>query len=319
NFCCSSCKASQERTNSTIFYCLLARDVCPNEDIKFYFYTRETENNPVLLDIANVSADLFPERLPLKILIHGYTLNHDLSPNVELRPLLLHQQNTYVISVDYSPLSRLGCYFWAAQNVRAVGKCLAFLLNNLMDQGVYGPNDIHIIGFSLGGQVAGLTANYLNKKIARITGLDPAGNVFLTASPHDRLDASDADFVDVIHTTTAVFSSTMAMGHADFYPNVLHLVQPGCNLIEVADLCSHYRSNIYYAESITTTVGFWSYNCGSYLEFLFNQCTKYTHIPYVKMGYFVDKSARGSYFLETNAEPPYAKDPFDNVELEVAE
>lgn len=118
-----------------------------------------------------MSADLFPARLPLKILIHGYTLNHDLSPNVELRPLLLQQQNTYVISVDYSPLSRLGCYFpWAVQNARLVGKCLAQLLNNLMDQGVYGPNDIHIIGFSLGGQVAGLAANYLNTKIGRITG-----------------------------------------------------------------------------------------------------------------------------------------------------
>ena len=118
-----------------------------------------------------MSADLFPERLPLKILIHGYTLNHDRSPNMELRPLLLQQQNTYVISVDYSPLSRLGCYFpWAVRNARTVGKCLALLLNNLMDQEVYGPNDIHIIGFSLGGQVAGLAANYLNTKIGRITG-----------------------------------------------------------------------------------------------------------------------------------------------------
>lgn len=59
--------------------------------------------------------------------------------------------------------------------------------------------------------------------------MDPAGNVFLAASPADRLDASDADFVDVIHTTTALFSTRLAMGHADFYPNTLDLVQPGCN------------------------------------------------------------------------------------------
>lgn len=123
------------------------------------------------MDIENINGDLFSDRLPLKILIHGYTLNHNKSPNLEIRSPLLQEQDTYVISVDYSPLARLRCYLpWAVSNARIVGKCLALLLNNLMDQGVYSSNDIHIIGFSLGGQVAGLTANYLKTKIARITG-----------------------------------------------------------------------------------------------------------------------------------------------------
>ena len=43
-------------------------------------------------------------------------------------------------------------------------------------------NDIHIVGFSLGAQVAGKAGETLNSKVGRITGLDPAGIYFLIYS-----------------------------------------------------------------------------------------------------------------------------------------
>ena len=39
-------------------------------------------------------------------------------------------------------------------------------------------NDFHIVGFSLGAQVAGKAGAILNGKIARITGVDPAGKMY---------------------------------------------------------------------------------------------------------------------------------------------
>lgn len=36
--------------------------------------------------------------------------------------------------------------------------------------GTFTAQDIHIIGFSLGAQIAGLSANHLNQKVKRITG-----------------------------------------------------------------------------------------------------------------------------------------------------
>ncbi len=54
--------------------------------------------------------------------------------------------------------------------------------------------------------------------------LDPAGPDFYTSDTPDRLDASDALFVDVIHTDGAPrmvsgFGYLGPLGHVDFYPN----------------------------------------------------------------------------------------------------
>lgn len=91
-------------------------------------------------------------------------------------------------------------------------------------------------GHSLGGQVgAFITPNLDNgDKIPRVTGLDPARPGFeqATTSPSERLDPTDADFVDVIRTSTGAGSTSTTAdppgaGTVDFYPNG-GVKQPGC-------------------------------------------------------------------------------------------
>lgn len=94
------------------------------------------------------------------------------------------------------------CYPSAVHNVKHIGDCVGQLVNRILDSGT---ENIHLIGFSLGAQVT----NYAAKAVApfrlpRITGLDPAMPLFITSGPDDKLDASDADFVDVIHTNALV-------------------------------------------------------------------------------------------------------------------
>lgn len=43
-----------------------------------------------------------------------------------------------------------------------------------------------------------------------------------------RLDVSDADFVDVIHTAMGFTGLSIPIGHADFYPNGGVSPQPTC-------------------------------------------------------------------------------------------
>ena len=62
--------------------------------------------------------------------------------------------------------------------------------------------------------------------------MDPADPYFQGTDIKVRLDPSDADFVDVIHTDDSSILSlglgaAQAMGHVDFYPNGGYN-QPGC-------------------------------------------------------------------------------------------
>lgn len=51
--------------------------------------------------------------------------------------------------------------------------------------------------------------------------------LFVTSSKTDKLDPSDAEYVDVIHTNAMVQGKLERCGHADFYING-GVVQPGC-------------------------------------------------------------------------------------------
>ena len=65
-----------------------------------------------------------------------------------------------------------------------------------------------------------------------VAGLDPAGPFFSLNDTETRLDASDGDFVDIIHTNGGTLLGDELgflppIGHIDFYPNGGQF-QPGC-------------------------------------------------------------------------------------------
>jgi len=60
-----------------------------------------------------------------------------------------------------------------------------------------------------------------------VLGLDPAGPLFDDKNPALRLDPTDANCVDVIHTNAGIFGTALSSGHIDFFPNG-GTKQPGC-------------------------------------------------------------------------------------------
>ncbi|NWR54172.1 LIPR3 protein, partial [Bucorvus abyssinicus] len=139
-------------------------------------------------------------------------------------------ENINCIAVDWKEGAK-GNYISAVNNIRVIGAEIAYFIKILQKIFKYSPSEIHLIGHSLGAHTAGEAGRRM-RGISRITGLDPAGPCFEGTPPEVRLDPSDANFVDVIHSNAAHFPAVgygmyNTTGHLDFYPNG-GSVMPGC-------------------------------------------------------------------------------------------
>jgi len=131
---------------------------------------------------------------------------------------------------------------------------------------------VHCVGHSLGAHVCSFLGNALQSatgsKMFRLTGLDPAGPQFTTklepgtltiykpikSAPRDeRLDETDAEVVDVIHTDGNQWGTLRPIGDIDFYVGkslqTLGTQQAGC---ASGDRCDHSKSIKLFSESLKT-------------------------------------------------------------------
>uniref|UniRef100_A0A2H1V975 SFRICE_028838 n=1 Tax=Spodoptera frugiperda TaxID=7108 RepID=A0A2H1V975_SPOFR len=288
------------------------------EDVKLRFYNGQTVDQHVDIPLSQaeqlMQVGIFNHDSPTVFYIHGYVEVPDQeSIKTIVNAYLQTKPGTNVILLDWSEMAQGSYTFSAVWNAKKVGPAVAEQLNKLIDLGL--PLEkLHIIGFSLGCHVAGYTARELktryNKLVKRVTALDPAypsfypNTIFL-----QHVNAGDAEFVDAIHTDGGGYGAPVPTGTADFWPNGGLRKQPGCPLfapIPLSDenLCSHWRSWQYYAESVRNPEAFPASPALSYMYFQLNpnraQGMKY-------MGYGCDSNARGNYYLTTNSQAPFAR------------
>lgn len=150
--------------------------------------------------------------------------------------------------------------------------------------------------------------------------------LFITASNDNKLDPSDAVFVDVIHTNALVQGKIERCGHVDFYMNG-GILQPGCvrsGLSKSAPYiptkrpclnvhifstdpiaCSHHRAPDYFRESIQSNRGFYGWPCTSYINYLLGFCPRTSKIE-VLAGEDCQTSTIGMFMITTNSENPFA-------------
>lgn len=206
----------------------------PRGDVTFRLWNR---NNPVtfrplftghLEDEGSLRNDK-----QYKIIIHGWTDSASAEWYKAIVEEYLKKDDIEVIGIDWKkPASAL--YPFSVKYTRDVGKYVGELLVDLHNTLGVPFENMHIIGHSLGAHISGFAAKYIKSqkqgKVARITGMDPAGPLFLLAGANDRLSSGDANFVDVIHTDGGKFGLSKVIGHVDFYPNGGSAPQPGCVL-----------------------------------------------------------------------------------------
>ncbi|XP_069674678.1 hepatic triacylglycerol lipase-like isoform X6 [Periplaneta americana] len=202
-------------------------------------------------------------------------------------------------------------------------------------------NDIHLIGHGMGAHIAGYVGGCI-PGIGKITALDPNGPYYKGMPPCARLDASDANIVEVIHTDTVETIGETGqgisdpIGHFNFYPNEGYS-QPGCEestyyphfLQLTADSlppgqilpgCSHRRAIKYIVDAMKfKDCQFLGIRCPSKEAFVNGECTtcgpnSVDCVPMDINNKLYPKTEHGiKLFFKTNSSSPFCLYPYNII------
>jgi len=322
------------------------------DSLYFSLYTpEEGAESPHLFTASSSAYDLleagFQPQRDTTILVHGFSSNNDKFSGKFVTAYFGNSrlQNKNIIGIDWRHYASFINYIGAAQHAVLLGDYVGQVFGDLLVKQLgVSPVNIHAIGHSLGAHFIGHMGRQIalvgKGKMGRATGLDPAKPWFDVTDESNRIQISDAKFVDIIHTNSGdlwdgCLSFTTNLGHIDFYPNGGQH-QPGCvpactpatcpikNLVDLLRKgCSHRRSEYYYIESIGAVnnynTDFESHFCDDYEDFADGVCksSSCSDVTCAHMGerleiYIRDHLGRkveipnGGYYLKTADKPPYS-------------
>ncbi|XP_013190606.2 lipase member H-A [Amyelois transitella] len=198
----------------------------------------------------------------------------------------------------------------AARAVKAIGAHVGELLANLTTlQPKFDPKKLDFLGLSLGGQTMSFIAKSFTKltgqKVSRLSGMDASGPCFRNRGPEDRIDASDADFVDLVMTNIDGLGMAAPVGHANFYVNGGE-TQPGdFYWMNCGSVCSHSRGYTIWAASLMFPNSFVGIKCDSVQDARNRNCYDRKPLETNLMGPNADRNKPGIYYVATRNLFPY--------------
>ncbi|KAM3955879.1 LOW QUALITY PROTEIN: lipase member H [Aphomia sociella] len=208
----------------------------------------------------------------------------------------LLRKNPIVLVVDTRLIFRRG-YIASASRVKALAQLLYNFITNVHRQG-FPLSSIHIIGFSLGAHVAGMTGKLVQKglrgNLGRITALDPARPCFMRPSEY-RLNRTDADFVQVVHSSAGVLGLEHPVGDADIYVNGVLVKQPECRDRSITLECDHAQAWKLYSASVLNDRSLMGRKCYSW-ELMNGRCSGNETV----VGYSCSASSRGMFLYKSD-------------------
>ncbi|KAF8771449.1 Phospholipase A1 member A like protein [Argiope bruennichi] len=227
---------------------------------------------------------LFNATYETKFLIHGVAVF--LTPGNlfdDLKDALLKYGNYNVIIVDWTLYNNIP-FRLAYRDARLVGEKVGEMMKFIEAYKKVSLKTFHCIGHSLGSHICGVAGRKV-RALVRITGLDPGGvSLKESLKPNIGLRYTDADFVDIIHTS----------GISSVWTNLDRI------------LCLHFIAIEYFTNSLKPNCKFVATECENYSDFEKGQCQSRSK---TEMG-FRAKKIEGikpltKFYLETLEFPPY--------------
>ncbi|XP_005932574.1 phospholipase A1 member A isoform X4 [Haplochromis burtoni] len=246
-------------------------------NVQYLLLTRKNMDCPQAFNETSLTMEnsYFNPSRPTKVIIHGYRARGSKPSWVKrLGQALLRSQDVNVVVVDWVRSASFA-YNLVVEIYREVAIQISVLINQLQNHGCR-LQSFHFIGVSLGAHVAGFVGTLFEGKIGRITGLDPAGPMFKGADTYSRLDPSDAQFVDAIHTDSDYFGISIPVGHVDFFLNG-GKDQIGCARSRFDSMysyviCDHMRALDVYMSALNGSCPLMGIPCSNYEDFLKGRC-----------------------------------------------
>ncbi|GAB0095882.1 inactive pancreatic lipase-related protein 1 [Sergentomyia squamirostris] len=289
----------------------------------FFFYGPSFADHTIyeLNETASVlKHHRFDTNRPTVLYLHGYLETMEVESIHVIADAYLARNDHNILILDWAQLADGNYLIDAFPNLKPLAHSLASSILKMAMDG-FRLDKFHVVGHSMGGQLAGLIGREVIRqsekaaKLKRISALDPAfPGFYFPLKFTGALSGKDADFVDVIHTDAWLYGAPYATGHADFWPNRGKTLQPGCpkrnyKMLTDNDLCSHRRSWRFWAESVTekNTPSFQSVKCNTWDKFKAGAYDK--DEPIVLMGIDCPAGITGNYYLQTNGDQPYSKGP----------
>lgn len=165
----------------------------------------------------------FDPAKPFFVIIHGWNENSTRVEYKDIAAELYLETNGTVVMVDYDEFAHKFYGTCAFIISNTVGDFVTDFIVKRIDAGQIKHSQIHLIGHSLGGQIAGYIGRAVYDeteiKINRISALDAAGPLFsvlVIPLPDISLSADDAVIVDALHTSL-LLGALPRIGTIDFY------------------------------------------------------------------------------------------------------
>ncbi|KAJ8969510.1 hypothetical protein NQ317_018000 [Molorchus minor] len=197
-------------------------------DLTYYYYSQRNPAAAVKVKNDNLSPlnGWFKSSRDTYFIIHGWKNSYQSDVNVYTKRAILSKYDVNVIVVDWNPIASRN-YLSAKWAVTPVGNFVSDFITSLMVKFNFGTSKISIVGHSLGAHVSGIAGAALKRAypqgVDHIVGLDPALPLFSISDVNNRLDSTDANYVQVIHTCGGMLGFKAPIGHTDYYPNEARL------------------------------------------------------------------------------------------------
>nr|XP_040218885.2 lipase member H-like isoform X2 [Anopheles coluzzii] len=280
----------------------------PQQDMIFRLFTRANPTQPQILQLnnaASITGSNFNPAHPTRFTIHGWNNDGSHFMNPLIRDAFFERGDFNVITVDWG-VGAINPNYIASRNlVGPVGNTVSLLIDQLIATAGANPDNIYIIGYSLGAHAAANAGKAQNGRINTIIALDPAGPLFAFGQA-DAVSPADGRYVETIMTNAGLNGINTPLGQANFYPNGGR-TQPGCGT-DLGGSCAHDRAPTFYAESVRAGTPFRAMRCADHGQILAGSCT--SSGPDANMGgqpSNFGRGVQGVYYLQTNAASPFAQ------------